>query len=66
VNGEIVIRSGNVEQIQVDTTVYVEGLEGDEAKRVADDSKIVFSGDGTLQPPKTSAAMSKRRRPTVP
>jgi hypothetical protein len=49
VNGEIVIRSGNVEQIQVDTTVYVEGLDGDEAKRVADDSKIVFSGDGTLQ-----------------
>lgn len=49
-HGNIAIRSGPVENIEIQTTVYVAStIDKDKAREIADASKIEFSGDKTLR-----------------
>lgn len=47
-NGNIAMKAGDTADIEVHTTLYVSGLSSDEAQKIADASKIAYSGSGVL------------------
>src|SRR5690606_15092828 len=46
-NGNVEMRSGDVDDIQVQATVYVSKLSGHEADRIAEESRIEHRDNGT-------------------
>ncbi len=48
-NGAVVLRAGEVDDIEIETTMYISKLEKDKAQQIADRSSIVFSAGRTLK-----------------
>lgn len=47
-NGNVIVYSGDVKEIEIRTVVYVSGQNAEEAQKTAEQSAIEYSGTGTL------------------